>query len=280
KASQPPPPYLRYNYPSINNDILAAISKSLVNNTKFYYQVLHLMNRMNLEPPFKRRQKSLLQTQYRPSVGTQTEAIPEEETAQKTLLSASESELESDTEAQQSKPKRPCLDKEQEEQRRQLRLKKTRQMLHQLAKTTPNPSAAQGIPQPSISLPKIELKLPQSLTSSLISMERLSLSELEALPIYRNYQEGIPSHKLYIKNLFKNVNEQQLLELYGKYVTTVDHLEIKVMQQGRMKGQAFVTFNEEVNQSIVAQALSETNGLVWQQKPMIVCYGKQQTKKD
>uniref|UniRef100_A0A0K8VEK2 RNA-binding protein 40 n=1 Tax=Bactrocera latifrons TaxID=174628 RepID=A0A0K8VEK2_BACLA len=49
---QPPPPYLKYAYPRITPDILDAISIALMSNTYFYTQVLHLMNRMNLEPPF------------------------------------------------------------------------------------------------------------------------------------------------------------------------------------------------------------------------------------
>lgn len=84
--TQPPPPYLSYSYPPINGEILARIGQSLQTNSHFYNQVLHLMNRMNLEPPFEKRPDGLMAQMHRQHVGTQTELIPSE----------SESELESD----------------------------------------------------------------------------------------------------------------------------------------------------------------------------------------
>lgn len=50
--TQPVPPYLKYQYPLVNRDIIDAIGIALECSPKFYTQVLHLMNRMHLEPPF------------------------------------------------------------------------------------------------------------------------------------------------------------------------------------------------------------------------------------
>ncbi|XP_059613822.1 RNA-binding region-containing protein 3 [Phlebotomus argentipes] len=49
---QPPVSYLRYNYPPPTVDIIRAISRQLKAVPMFYTQVLHIMNRMNLVPPF------------------------------------------------------------------------------------------------------------------------------------------------------------------------------------------------------------------------------------
>lgn len=49
---QPPPPHLTYKYPPATRDIIDAISIALECSPKFYTQVVHLMNRMNLDPPF------------------------------------------------------------------------------------------------------------------------------------------------------------------------------------------------------------------------------------
>ncbi|SPP75383.1 blast:RNA-binding protein 40 [Drosophila guanche] len=261
--TQPPQPYLRYSYPPINAEILAAIGQSLQADTRFYQQVLHLMNRMNLEPPFKKRTSSLVVQSHRHSVGIQTEVIPSE----------SESELESDE--TEPRAKRKCLLPSTSTAAKEKNLKRARQIVQQAARQASHPNAQQEALPPAFTAAKIELKLPQTLKPAMAKPEkRLSIQDLEALPVYKNYKEGEPSNKLYIKNLHKNIGEEQLREVYSQY-TTPENLEIKVMQQGRMKGQAFVTFIDLPEPEAIAKALGETNGLLWEQKPMIVCYGKQ-----
>ena len=49
----PSPPYLEYKYPIANKTIIENISRALYNVPKFYEQVLHLMNKMNLPVPFE-----------------------------------------------------------------------------------------------------------------------------------------------------------------------------------------------------------------------------------
>ncbi|KAH8394743.1 hypothetical protein KR222_003948 [Zaprionus bogoriensis] len=276
--TQPPPPYLRYAYPPINDDILQAIGTALKSDKRFYVQVLHLMNRMNLEPPFAARPQGISLPALRQSIATQTEQWQSE----------TESELESDEEhRQQSKhslqklpAKRAAESSLISEQFR----KRARQLLQAGRVGTAAAAASSKVPtdSPSFTAPKIELKLPTALPAALpTASQRLTPEQLQELPVYKNYKLGEPSSKLYIKNLHKSVTEQQLRALYARYAPA-ESLEIKLMQQGRMKGQAFVQFNEHKDQAeagtaaVVAQALSETNGLLWQQKPMIVCYGKQQ----
>ncbi|KAH8358262.1 hypothetical protein KR084_010698 [Drosophila pseudotakahashii] len=261
--TQPPPPYLSYSYPPINGDILTRIGQSLQTNPRFYNQVLHLMNRMNLEAPFAKRSSGLMVQKYDQNVATQTEEVTSEP----------ESELESEDEGQARAKRQRLLPAASSEKI----LKRTRQMLQQAAHQASHSQTKQDpIQKPTFNAPKIELKLPETLRPSTSRPEgRLTTSELQALPVYKNYKTGEPSNKLYIKNLEKSVAEEQLRELYSKY-TTPDNLDIKVMQQGRMKGQAFVTFLRPEEPEVIAQALSETNGLLWHNKPMIVCYGKQQ----
>eukprot|EP01103_Thecamoeba_quadrilineata_P014025 TRINITY_DN4050_c0_g1_i1.p1 TRINITY_DN4050_c0_g1~~TRINITY_DN4050_c0_g1_i1.p1 ORF type:complete len:469 (-),score=107.41 TRINITY_DN4050_c0_g1_i1:97-1503(-) len=82
EVNYPPPPLLEYSYPQHSPTILNNIITTLMSAPKFYTQVLHLMNKMNLPPPFG------------PS-------IPTPETTKRKhdeLLSGSESELESDEE--------------------------------------------------------------------------------------------------------------------------------------------------------------------------------------
>ncbi|XP_019847724.2 RNA-binding region-containing protein 3 isoform X1 [Bactrocera dorsalis] len=307
---QPPPPYLKYAYPRITPDILDAISIALMSNTRFYTQVLHLMNRMNLEPPFGAKSAGICLRKLWPrDVSTQTmeeavavseisEVLPE---ATKVVDEKSESELESSDEddAKSNNPRTPIQmqlkRKAAEELEAQLK-KKARQLLQTTLRKQKRvesiASASKNLPQNAFeqsesvsNKSRIAVKIqhqqsmrplePLVLPSDL-SATRLSLEQLQALPVYKNYQIGAPSNKLYIKNLAKDVSEEDLKQLYARFVP-VDNMEIKVMQQGRMKGQAFVTFHglSEVDAAVMmAKALAETNGFVLRQKPMVVCYGK------
>lgn len=49
---QPPPIYFKYQYPPPTVQVLTNIAKVLASVPKFYTQVLHLMNKMNLPCPF------------------------------------------------------------------------------------------------------------------------------------------------------------------------------------------------------------------------------------
>lgn len=314
---QPPPPYLKYAYPRITPDILDAISIALMSNTRFYTQVLHLMNRMNLEPPFGAKPAGRCVSKLWPrDVGTQTteeatavvvskacEIVPE---TTKMLVDKSESELES-SEEDDAKTTNPDVKIQKQLKRKAAEelggqyKKKARQLLQatlqQQKQVEASTSATnkhsvlqdvferpEAFSKPSkiavkLQPPKVRRVVEPFLLPAELSATRLAPEQLQALAIYKNYQIGAPSNKLYIKNLAKDVSEEDLKELYRRFVAA-DNLEIKVMQQGRMKGQAFVTFNglSEVDAAaVVAKALMETNGFVLRQKPMVVCYGKQWT---
>lgn len=45
-------PFLKYKYPPASDQIVKNIAKALLQYPDFYYQVLHIMNKMNLTPPF------------------------------------------------------------------------------------------------------------------------------------------------------------------------------------------------------------------------------------
>lgn len=51
--TQPPPPNILYKYSPPTTDTLSRIAIQMLKEPVFYCQVLHLMNRMNLPPPFK-----------------------------------------------------------------------------------------------------------------------------------------------------------------------------------------------------------------------------------
>ena len=91
------------------------------------------------------------------------------------------------------------------------------------------------------------------------------------------------SLNIFLRNLGNGRNLAIALRNIYKIFTandtkTAENIEIKLMQHGRMKGQAFVTFLniDERQLHSIEKALNETNGYILKNKPMVVCFGKKQ----
>ena len=113
-------------------------------------------------------------------------------------------------------------------------------------------------------------------SSSELRKNRLSSREMKELSVFKRYSSGDPSCRLYIKNLSKQVSEEDLHWVFGKYVdweseTETNIFDIRLMKEGRMKGQSFITLpNEEAAKS----AVKDTNGFVFKDKPMVVQFAR------
>ncbi|CAF3931144.1 unnamed protein product [Rotaria sp. Silwood2] len=96
--------------------------------------------------------------------------------------------------------------------------------------------------------------------------------------LYRNYERGQSSQRLYIKNLnTKHVDERILHSIYDRYKQNSFDIDIRLMREGKMKGQAFVTFP---NEEMALQGLNDTNGFILYEKPMIVQFARTAKPKD
>lgn len=113
---------------------------------------------------------------------------------------------------------------------------------------------------------------------------KLTPDEISGLAVFRNYQPGPPTAKLYIKNISKTVDTARLDRLFRRFnadpTVTIDTVctteespmfDVRLMQEGRMKGQAFITF---CSVAAAERALVETNGIVLDDKPLVVVFGK------
>lgn len=83
------------------------------------------------------------------------------------------------------------------------------------------------------------------------------------------------------KFIFLQVTEQDVKRIYKRYIEDLNDEEqigfdVRVMQEGRMKGQAFVTFPSV---KIADIALHETNGYLLKDKPMVVQFARAANKK-
>ncbi len=125
-------------------------------------------------------------------------------------------------------------------------------------------------------LPPLPLISLEELAKNRLNEDQLRLIDNGRL--YRNYERGQPSQRLYIKNLdTKHVDERLLHSIFDRYTQNSFPIDTRLMCEGKMKGQAFVTFP---NEEMALKALNDTNGLVLHEKPMIVQFARTAKPKD
>lgn len=100
---------------------------------------------------------------------------------------------------------------------------------------------------------------------------KLSVDEIKKLPHFLNYDVGVPSNILYLKNL-SHVSEDDLKEVFKNFCN--DILEFKIMKGGKMRGQAFIKF---VSVEKAGLALNSINGIYIKNKPVIISYSRIKT---
>ncbi|XP_069369046.1 RNA-binding region-containing protein 3 [Paralichthys olivaceus] len=367
-----PNPTLKYLYPPPSNDILTNISHTLVSVPKFYVQVLHLMNKMNLPCPFgpvtprPPMPFELLPPAppipMPPPYPPDYPPLPEEEME---LSSEEESEYDSGDDEDKERIvrlmglvnqacKRPMRPKTASK-RKKPKIKDLLYAPKQDSQSAPvlQPSDVFEQPHPAgprkiefhISVPEVastvegsgpgqevpsdedgaahkasltsevdemevapslseELEVTegfgklypstqesqqqeeqsdddQDLTSGVISRKelekgRLSRDEMKRMSVFKNYEPGEPTCRLYVKNIPKQVDEKELKYIYGRYINPLSEderkmFDIVLMKEGRMKGQAFVGLPSEWS---AEKALRETNGYILFDKPLVVQFAR------
>ncbi|CAL1683117.1 unnamed protein product [Lasius platythorax] len=325
--SQPPPPNIKYKYMAPTKSILIRIAIQLLKVPAFYTQVLHLMNKMNLPPPFEELEAEfpMLKEVYNVEKYKDIFDILHEHTNEE--VEEEESELESDGEDVRPPEIIPVKRKRPQSTKR-LKIPK----FVNPAKSIATSSSTQKVIKPEdmfepvqreeIKNLKIELKtLDKSLdeasankqdntitidggfglmspvnkttkdtkdsenaetqnnkfiTSEELAANRISINDQRVLPVFKNYHPGKPSNRLYIKNLAKQVETKDLHYIYERYVIAglkdvENEYDVRLMQEGRMKGQAFITLQNNLQAKM---ALEETNGYILKDKPMVVQFAK------
>lgn len=302
--SQPPPPYLKYRYPKPTREIIDSICVALESVPKFYTQVLHLMNRMNLPPPFV---QSDLQRTTNQTPSVKKEACQQTDVTcfKESLLAEGESELESDEESKPIKhniwnknrfkpynlPQKTNSNHKLEQtklfdQQHTVKPPSITMRIPENLSTKLNPSASPDQSKPIEVSPELTVPAakPSTITEQELLENRIPQGQLADLPVFKNYTPGLPSNKLYVKNLAKTVTEADLKWIFHLFAITAEpdsEINIKLMQSGRMKGQAFITFSyvyeedlDRLAEKPAERALRLTNGFILKDKPMVVSFGR------
>jgi U11/U12 small nuclear ribonucleoprotein SNRNP65 len=149
--------------------------------------------------------------------------------------------------------------------------------MHGFGRLEPTQSTIEIIPQEKYQLPSPLPIIPlEELAKNRLSEDQLRL--IDSGRLYRNYERGQPSQRLYIKNIdTKHVDERILHSIYDRYKENSFQIDIRLMREGKMKGQAFITFP---NEDMALHALNDTNGFVLYEKPMIVQFARSAKPKD
>ncbi|CAG0886920.1 unnamed protein product [Darwinula stevensoni] len=241
---------LTYSYPNCNDQILEAISHSLQTSFPFYIQVLHLMNKMNFPPPFHATEEQAPVNMSESESESEYESSDEEETLREMRKRKVEEELVPMPLAKKMKsrlkvpklaivPNRPRGDEEPPKvQKRELKLTicikgDMKRDSKELVKQGEGEASGVGFgklePKKRSPLsPKSQMKHKGSDDVNWECTEFISKKELEGntLPpqewkkvsAFKNYDPGEPTARLYVKNLAKEVKEEDLKRIFGRYV--------------------------------------------------------------
>lgn len=297
----PFPPHLEYAYPPPDGNILTNIVNALIAVPRFYTQVLHLMNKMNIPAPFR---MALPTPPLPPEVPAPPPPVPPPHSVtampRSANMSSDESEMESSDEeggartgnhgrkrARHGAIVGPAIDKDVAHE--SVGVKPAALIPKEIPMIKKNPVLKINIaPKATLNEHKdnatgIELQEPEKdtldpnkfLTPDELERGKLPPEEILSLPKFKNYTPGNPASVLYIKNLAKDVVADDFYLLFGSFFGSTDAaksgLQVKLMQEGRMKGQAFLTFPST---ELAHQALNLVNGYVFKGKPVIIQFGR------
>nr|XP_043638405.1 U11/U12 small nuclear ribonucleoprotein 65 kDa protein isoform X1 [Erigeron canadensis]XP_043638410.1 U11/U12 small nuclear ribonucleoprotein 65 kDa protein isoform X1 [Erigeron canadensis]XP_043638417.1 U11/U12 small nuclear ribonucleoprotein 65 kDa protein isoform X1 [Erigeron canadensis]XP_043638423.1 U11/U12 small nuclear ribonucleoprotein 65 kDa protein isoform X1 [Erigeron canadensis]XP_043638431.1 U11/U12 small nuclear ribonucleoprotein 65 kDa protein isoform X1 [Erigeron canadensis] len=299
----PFPPNLEYAYPPPDGNILTNILNALIAVPRFYTQVLHLMNKLNIPAPFR---AALPTPPLPPSAPAPHPPPPPPVDTNSSLvnLSSGESELESSDEEDvgargTTGPRRKRIKREAI-----VGPAVNKDIAHEAVGLKPATLVPKEIPMIKKKNPVLQIKIAPKQTQTSEQVDNNVVEEIEevennslntkpfatveelehgklppeeilSLPMFKNYKAGNPAPVLYIKNLAKDVVTDDFYFVFGTFFgnieTAKESLSVKLMQEGRMRGQAFVTFPTI---DIAHRALNLVNGFVFKGKPMIIQFGR------
>lgn len=317
KPQLPSAPRLSYHYPPPTHSTITNITHTLLTIPKFYVQVLHLMNLMNLPPPFGPP------TPAPPDmIGPGRLGEPGEEREEGDLESeiGSDSEVKGNSERsvrlhRKVKTRQPHIvpskglslpaKRRHSNSQQQFDQVSPLQVIKKISLNVPDKIDPRPLDQTNIvsittinaSLTNIRPLQPVAattetsdeatqleddeeeemfITAGELAQNRLTHEEMQEMRVFRGYNPGEPSLRLYIKNLSKHTTEQDLRYIYGRYIDWSDErqrnvFDVRLMQSGRMKGQAFIGLPSE---EVAAIALRETNGYQLEGAPIIVHFAR------
>ncbi|XP_041969746.1 RNA-binding protein 41-like [Aricia agestis] len=118
----------------------------------------------------------------------------------------------------------------------------------------------------------VDIVLPvNSAEQQLLEGTQMKIDDIRKIERFKDYEPGIPSKVLFLKNIAPSLKHEQLALLFNQFqMENGGPVDLKLMS-GRMHGQAFATFQKE---HIAIQALAEINGTILGGQPIIAQFGR------
>ncbi|CAD0203613.1 unnamed protein product [Chrysodeixis includens] len=135
------------------------------------------------------------------------------------------------------------------------------------------------VPDPELNYPEVPEHLREQLAempdvdveAQLLEGTKMCLDDIRKIERFQDYEPGIPSKVLYLKNIAPTVSQEQLSLLFNQFVlANGGPVDLRLMT-GRMRGQAFVAFQSD---ELAIQALEEINGTILGGRPVIAEFGR------
>ncbi|KAK2858619.1 hypothetical protein Q5P01_003239 [Channa striata] len=306
-------PTLKYFYPPPTNGILTNIMHALMSVPKFYVQVLHLMNKMNLpcpfgpvtaRPPLFEPLPPAPPIPMPPPCPPDYPPLPEEEME---LSSEEESEYESGDDEDKERIvrlmglvnqacKRPMRPKTASK-RKKPKIKDLLCAPKPDSQSAPVLQPCDVFEQPHPTGPKkiqFHISVPEAVVDAsesgqeVMSEKCSEVEEREFTPFsvmrkrdkknvcVKNYEPGEPTCRLYVKNIAKQVEEKDLKYVYGRYVNRLSEAERNMFDVVLMKEGRMKgqAFVGLPSEQSAEKALRETNGYVLFDKPLVVQFAR------
>ncbi|XP_072945575.1 uncharacterized protein [Epargyreus clarus] len=105
----------------------------------------------------------------------------------------------------------------------------------------------------------------------LLEGTKMCLDDIRKIERFKDYEPGVPSNSLYLRNIAPSVTLDQLSLLFNQFLLDNGGPVDMRLCSGRMQGQAFVIFSYE---DLAIQALDEINGTILNGQPIIAQFGR------
>ncbi|KAL3659563.1 hypothetical protein V7S43_015550 [Phytophthora oleae] len=296
-----PSPLLEYKYPKATESIVRNIANALIALPRFYTQVLHLMNKMNLPTPFEENaipgRFSVKLNTLQDDGDTRRERLKRrrvDENVNEQIVEEEEEEEEEDDENVAGRDIQ--MDEVYPLKAHELSetvdvipnfdlnssVKKDEALPDLIGKALPRQNKLLAVKK--ISSLNMTFQLgsdglshhdehrstrPGVITEDEVNRQRLGPEELLKEPLMNSYTRGFPSRTTMVMNIAHGVDEKDLRSVFG-YVLPMDMgLDLMKISLLRAKNSALITFP---NEELAIAAVTKLHGVQLEGKTMIVSF--------
>uniref|UniRef100_A0A2K5HP32 RNA-binding region-containing protein 3 n=1 Tax=Colobus angolensis palliatus TaxID=336983 RepID=A0A2K5HP32_COLAP len=303
---------LRYVYPLPSSTILANRVNALASMPKFYVQVLHLMNKMNLPKPF--RPITVRPPMYEDHMPLHAPLPPTSpQPPEEPPWPDDDKELSREELEDESKKKRKLkdmlstllctshsslhlvllpsdvFDQPQPVGNKRIEFHISTDMPAAFKKDlekkqnfdASNIGFGKIFPKPNLNITEEIKEDSDEMPSECVSRrelekDRISREEMKTLSVSRSYEPGEPNCRIYVKNLAKHVQEKDLKYIFGRYVDFSSETQWITFDIRLMKEDHMKgqAFTGLPKEKAAAKALKEGNGYMLFGKPMVVQFAR------